>query len=218
MKTNGKNNTASRIGESGADRKAGNGNGKAKGSNGNGKTANDHEETGGTDHGMLARFFEDELKDLYWAEKHLVKELGKMAAKATSPELCTAFTNHQAETEEHVARLESVFEILGKKPVAKKCEAISGIAKEVADLIRETEDDTFTRDVALIVGAQKAEHYEIATYGSLAQIARTMGKINVAAILEKTLKEERNADSVLTYIAESYVNEDATAEPESARK
>lgn len=161
---------------------------------------------------QLQKFFEEELKDLYWAEKHLAKELGKLAKKATSVELQQAFVDHQGETEGHVERLEEVFQILGKKPVAKKCEAISGITKEVEEIIKETEDDTFTRDVALIVGAQKAEHYEIASYGSMVQIARTLGKTDIAEIFEETLEEEKQADRLLTHIAENNINEEATNE------
>jgi len=173
------------------------------------------ENTGSSaDHGKLMEFFEKELKDLYWAEQHLAKELTTMAEKATSVELQQALTEHQSETEEHVERLEQVFEILGVKAEAKKCDAIIGITKEIHEIISETEDDTFTRDVALIVGAQKAEHYEIATYGSLAQLARTLGKEEVADILEETLADEKNADRLLTHIAENHVNEEATSEAE----
>lgn len=170
------------------------------------------------DDSMLLEFFEHELKDLYWAEKHLVKELGTMAKKATSVELQEAFVEHQGETEMQLDRLERVFALLGKKVSSKKCEAIAGITKEVKEIIGETKDDTFTRDVALIVGAQKVEHYEIATYGSLVQLARTLGQAEIAGILSETLEEEKNADQLLTQIAESYVNEEATAETEAAEE
>lgn len=155
---------------------------------------------------MLEEFFTDELKDIYWAEKHLVKTLPKMKKAATSPELQQAFTNHLEETKEHAVRLEKVFEILGKKAQAKKCDAMEGITKEGESIIEDTEPGTATRDVGLILAGQKVEHYEISTYGGLAQLARTIGKDDIAQILETTLAEEKNADELLTTIAEDKVN------------
>src|SRR6201990_2552614 len=131
----------------------------------------------------LEEFFHDEIKDIYWAEKKLVQTLPKMAKAATSDELKSAFTEHLEQTKEHVTRLEKVFELLGHKPQAKKCEAMEGITEEGASIIEDTEDGTSTRDVALIMAGQKAEHYEIATYGALAQIAKTLGHNDVARIL-----------------------------------
>lgn len=161
---------------------------------------------------LLETFFVDELKDMYWAEKHLVKALTKMAKEATTQELKQAFEDHKLETQEQVSRLEEVFNLLGKKPQAKKCEAIAGITEEVEHVIRDTPDDTFTRDAALIIGAQKAEHYEIATYGGLVQLANTLGRTDIAEILRETLEEEKNADELLTEIAEGHINEDALSE------
>jgi len=160
----------------------------------------------------LEEFFHDEIKDIYWAEKKLVQTLPKMAKAATSKELKNAFTEHLGQTKEHVARLEHVFELLGHKPQAKKCYAMKGITEEGASIIEDTEDGTSTRDVALILAGQKAEHYEIATYGGLAQIARTLGHQDVAKILETTLKEEKETDQTLTQLAETNVNTDASAE------
>ena len=160
----------------------------------------------------LEEFFHDEIKDIYWAEKKLVQTLPKMAKAATSEDLRTAFTEHLAQTKEHVARLEQVFELLGHKPQAKKCDAMEGITEEGASVIEDTEDGTSTRDVALILAGQKAEHYEIATYGGLAQIARTLGHNDVAKILTTTLQEEKKTDEMLTRLAESSVNQDASAE------
>jgi len=160
----------------------------------------------------LEEFFHDEVKDIYWAEKKLVQTLPKMAKAATSEELKNAFTEHLGQTKEHVARLEQVFEILGHKPQAKKCDAMEGITEEGAGIIEETEDGTATRDVALILAGQKAEHYEIATYGGLAQIARTLGHEDVAKILETTLQEEKDTDQTLTQLAESSINNEAGAE------
>lgn len=160
----------------------------------------------------LEDFFHDEIKDIYWAEKKLVKTLPKMAQAANSAELKNAFTKHLDQTKEHVSRLEQVFDLLGHKPQAKKCDAMEGITEEGASVIEDTEDGTSTRDVALILAGQKAEHYEIATYGGLAQIARTLGHADVASILETTLEEEKATDQALTRLAENKVNQAASAE------
>ncbi len=162
--------------------------------------------------GKLKEFFHDEIKDIYWAEQKLVKTLPKLAKAATSDELRDAFTNHLEETKEHVSRLEQVFELMGEKAQAKKCDAMEGITEEGASIIEDTEDGTSTRDVALILAGQKAEHYEIATYGGLAQIAKTLGLNDVSALLETTLKEEKKADSTLTELAKGSINEDASEE------
>jgi ferritin-like metal-binding protein YciE len=162
---------------------------------------------------MLDELFMNMLKDIYWAEKHLIKALAKMAKNATSEELQEAFQNHRAETEVQVQRLEQVFEILGEKAKGKKCEAMAGLTAEAEEVISDTEDDTFTRDVGLIVSAQKVEHYEIASYGSLAQVARTANKPQeLIDLLEETLEEEKNTDELLTSIAEGFINERATQE------
>jgi ferritin-like metal-binding protein YciE len=163
---------------------------------------------------MLSNFFHNELKDIYWAEKHLVKTLPKMKKAATSEELVTAFEDHLEQTKEHVSRIEQVFEMLGKKPQAKKCEAMEGITKEGEGIIEETEKGTATRDVGLIMAAQKVEHYEIATYGGLSQLAKTLGYTDVAEILDTTLQEEKETDTDLTQIAENHINYDAAEEDE----
>jgi ferritin-like metal-binding protein YciE len=160
----------------------------------------------------LQEFFRDEIKDIYWAEKKLVSTLPKMAKAATSEELADAFTEHLEVTKNHVTRLEKVFELLGQKPQAKKCEAMDGITKEGESIIEDTEDGTHTRDVALILAGQKAEHYEIATYGGLAQVAASLGYEEIAEILRTTLAEEKETDANLTALAENSVNEDATTE------
>lgn len=160
----------------------------------------------------LEEFFIDELKDIYWAEKHLTKSIPEMKDAATSEDLKLAFNNHLTETTEHVARLEKVFEMMGKKAQSKKCDAMEGILKEGDSIIEDTEDNTLTRDVGLIMAAQKVEHYEIATYGALVQIAKTLGKDDVATILAQTLAEEKKADILLTEIAESHVNMEAMQE------
>ncbi len=164
--------------------------------------------------GMLEEFFKDEIKDIYWAEKHLVKTLPKMAKAATTSELKEAFTNHLEETKVHVERLEQVFELLEEKAEAKKCEAMEGITKEGDGIVEETEAGTATRDVGLILAGQKVEHYEISTYGGLAQLARNLGRDDVAELLEQTLAEEKAADQLLTTVAEDSVNYEAAEEEE----
>jgi ferritin-like metal-binding protein YciE len=160
----------------------------------------------------LKEFFTDEIKDIYWAEKHLVKTLPKMARAATSTELKEAFTNHLEETKVHVERLEQVFELLEEKAQAKKCEAMEGITKEGDGIIEETKSGTSTRDVGLILAGQKVEHYEISTYGGLEQLARNLGRDDVAELLRKTLEEEKTADLLLTTVAEESVNYEAAQE------
>jgi len=163
---------------------------------------------------LLEEFFVDEIKDIYWAEKHLIKTLPKMKKAATTPELQQVFADHLEVTREHVTRLEEVFELLGEKAVAKKCDAMEGITKEGESIIEDTEEGTATRDVGLILAGQKVEHYEISTYGGLAQLARTLNHEDVAEILEKTLSEEKEADKLLTSVAENSVNYEAAGESE----
>jgi ferritin-like metal-binding protein YciE len=173
------------------------------------KTSNDVEKDS-----MLLEFFHGEIKDIYWAEKHLLKALPKMAKATTSSELKEAFTSHLEETHGHVERLEQVFELLSAKPQTKKCEAMDGIIKEGDSIVEETEEGTATRDVGLILAAQKVEHYEIATYGGLIQLARNLGHDDIAGILKTTLDEEKTADEKLTSIAEENVNYNAAQEQE----
>lgn len=160
----------------------------------------------------LQEFFVDELKDIYWAEQKLVKTLPKLQKAATSEQLKAAFESHLGETKKHVERLEQVFKLLDEKPAAKKCDAMEGITEEGSSVIEDTDEGTATRDVALVMAGQKAEHYEIATYGSLIQIAQTLGLREVAEIMGKTLDEEKNADQKLTQIAEKGINYDAAQE------
>lgn len=151
----------------------------------------------------LEDLFLDCIKDIYWAENQLVKTLPKMLKAAGSEKLQKAFADHLEVTVGHVARLEQVFELMGKKKQAKKCDAMEGISIEGEGLIEDTIAGTVSRDVALIFAAQKAEHYEIGTYGGLVQLAKTLGKEEVAAILAKTLAEEKEADVLLSSIAEN---------------
>jgi ferritin-like metal-binding protein YciE len=154
----------------------------------------------------LEKFFLDQLQDIYYAEQKIVQSLPKMQQAATTGELKEAFEDHLHQTQRHVKRLEKVFETLGKKAEGKKCEAIEGIAREVETIIRETEEGTLTRDAALIIAAQKVEHYEIATYGGLVQLAITMQLHDAADLLDKTLVEEEDTDARLTEIAENEIN------------
>jgi ferritin-like metal-binding protein YciE len=167
---------------------------------------------------QLEKLFTDSLKDIYWAEKHLTKALPKMKKKATTNELKSAIEEHLAQTEEHVKRLEQVFEICGKKAQAKKCDAMEGLSKEGDSIVEETEDGSMTRDAGIIMAAQKVEHYEIATYGSLVQFAKTLGMNDAAEILHKTLDEEKQADEKLTEIAEWQVNQGAEQENDESEE
>lgn len=162
---------------------------------------------------QLEKFFIDALKDLYWAEKHLVKELPKMSKAATTQELKDAIDEHLAQTEEHVVRLEKVFELMDKKAQAKKCDGMEGLLKEGQSVLEETDAGSMTRDVGIIMAAQKVEHYEICAYGTLATLATTMGKTDVAEILNSTLEEEKETDGLLSEIAENNINWEAEQEP-----
>lgn len=157
------------------------------------------------DSSKLHKLFEEELKDIYWAEKALTKAIPKMIKKATSQELIDALENHLEETEAQVERVEQVFEILGKSAQAKKCEAMDGLIKEAEELMTES-DEGVVRDAAIISAAQKVEHYEIASYGTLATFAKTLGLDDAAELLVATLNEEKNADETLTTVAESAIN------------
>ncbi len=167
----------------------------------------------GASNSLLKEFFVEELKDIYYAEKQIVKTLPKMKKAATSNALKQAFEAHLVMTKEQVLRLERVFELMGKKAKGKTCEAIVGIIKEGEGIISDTDSDTATRDVGLIFAAQKVEHYEIATYGGLAQLAETLGLNEISQLLHTTLEEEKQTDLDLTAIAENDVNYEASGEP-----
>lgn len=156
----------------------------------------------------LEELLQEELKDIYDAEKQLTKALPKLAKKASSPDLKAAIEEHLGQTEEHIERLERVFEHMGMPARGKKCEGMQHLIAEGNEMIGEAEDDS-TRDAVMIAGAQKVEHYEIASYGTCRTWANQLGKSEVAAILEETLEEEKETDQKLTEIAESIVNEQA---------
>jgi len=161
---------------------------------------------------LLEKFFTDQLKDIYYAEQQLLKAIPKMAQASTTEELEDAFNDHLKQTERHVKRLDKVFQLIGKKAEGKKCEAMDGLVKEAETIIGETKEGSATRDAALIIAAQKVEHYEIATYGGLVQLALTMELHRAADILDKTLMEEEDTDALLTEIAENYINVKAEQE------
>ncbi|MES2476355.1 MAG: ferritin-like domain-containing protein [Verrucomicrobiota bacterium] len=166
-----------------------------------------------TDHnqdGELHELFVDQLRDILWAEKELVKALPKMAKAAKDKKLSAAFTAHLAETKTHVTRLEKIFKTLGKAARAKKCAAMEGLLKE-ADELAEDYKDSSALDAALITAAQKVEHYEIGSYGTIRAFATRLGYKDVVKLLTETLDEEGNADKTLTKIATSGVNETANA-------
>lgn len=159
----------------------------------------------------LRELYIDSLKDIYWAEKALLKALPKMAKNAETESLVMAIDEHTAVTEEQVARLEKVFELAGKKAVGKKCEAMDGLIKEGQDIMESTEPGP-VRDAGIIAASQKIEHYEIATYGTLVAFAKTLGEDEAAELLGMTLAEEKEADVTLTDAAYNTINFDAAEE------
>jgi ferritin-like metal-binding protein YciE len=160
---------------------------------------------------QLMKLFEDELKDIYWAEKALTKGIPKMIKNASSEELIEALTSHLKETEQHVKRLEKVFESFGQRAVAKKCEAMQGLLEEAEEIMEECETGVMC-DAGIISAAQKVEHYEIASYGTLRQFAETLGLTEAAGLLLDTLEEEKRADIKLTEVATNTVNVEASQE------
>ena len=153
----------------------------------------------------LSDLFHDTLKDIYFAEKKILATLPKMAKAAQSRELKAAFEKHRGQTEEHVARLEKVFAVIGKKPVGKTCAAIMGITEEGAEIMDEYKG-TAALDAGLLAAAQAVEHYEISRYGTLRTWASELGYNDAVNLLELTLSEEKETDAALTQLAESSVN------------
>lgn len=148
------------------------------------------------------------LRDIYYAEKQILKALPKMARKADADELREAFESHLSETEEHVATLEKVFDTLGLKARGVTCEAINGILEEGKEIMSDAEDAD-TRDAGMIAAAQAVEHYEITRYGTLIAWANQLGKKDVAQLLSQTLEQEKAADAKLSKLAESSLNREA---------
>ncbi|KEO75502.1 YciE/YciF ferroxidase family protein [Anditalea andensis] len=158
------------------------------------------------------KLFQDQLKDIYWAEKHLVEALGKMQKGATSEKLASAIGKHKEETEGQVERLEKIFGLLDVAARGKKCEAMEGLIEEGKEILEDTKADTMVRDAGIIIASQKIEHYEIASYGSLIALAKKIGHDDIASLLTETLEEEKKTDELLTQLAESEVNEKAAQE------
>ena len=156
----------------------------------------------------LMDLYVDELKDVYNAEKQILKALPKMAKKAEHPELRAAFEDHLAVTEEQVSRLETIFDDLGLPARGKKCKGMEGLLEEGQEMMEEDADPDVL-DAAMISSAQRVEHYEIAAYGTLRTYARQLGLSEHAKLLQRTLDEEGETDKLLTRIAESRVNRDA---------
>lgn len=157
-------------------------------------------------------FFIDELKDIYWAEQHLYESLQELEQAATSKKLAGAFRRHIKDTEWQIKSVEKVFGMLDEQPKAKKCDAMAGLIKEAESVIKDTEKDSYTRDAGLILAAQKAAHYQIATYGTLRIFASNMERPDIRRELEKILDNEKETDVTLTQIAENYINERAAEE------
>ena len=158
----------------------------------------------------LDELFHDTLKDIYFAEKKILATLPKMAKAAQSEELRAAFEKHHAETEEHLSRLEQVFEIIEEKPEAKTCAAIVGITEEGAEIMKEYKGSP-ALDAGLLAAAQAVEHYEISRYGTLRTWAEELGLEDAVVLLQETLEEEEATDAALTEIAISAVNQEAEA-------
>jgi ferritin-like metal-binding protein YciE len=161
----------------------------------------------------LEDLMQNELKDIYDAEKQLTKALPKLAKKATNEQLRDALEQHLQETEGHVERLEQVFEQLGMAARGTRCEGMKQLIDEGNEMISDAEEDA-TRDAVMIASVQKTEHYEMASYGTLRTWANVLGKGDIASLLEETLEEEKAADEKLTGIAESFVNAQAANEGE----
>jgi ferritin-like metal-binding protein YciE len=158
--------------------------------------------------GTMEELFVEQIEDLYDAEKRLVKALPKMAEATASSQLRQAIQSHLNETQNHVMRLEQVFEDIGKKPKGQTCDAMKGLISEGEDMIGAT-DQSPLRDAGIIASANRVEHYEIAAYGSARSFAETLGLKRSVSLLEQTLNEEKAADSKLTHLAQSSINAEA---------
>lgn len=156
----------------------------------------------------LETMFHDTLRDVFYAERKILKALPRMARAAQSPELKAAFEQHRSETETQVERLQQVFELMGKRAQGKTCPAIDGILEE-GEEVMETFKGSSALDAGLVAAAQAVEHYEMARYGTLKSWAEVLGMTEAVTLLEETLEEEKNTDEILTELAEGSVNEAA---------
>jgi ferritin-like metal-binding protein YciE len=158
----------------------------------------------------LETLYVEELRDIYNAENQLLKALPKMAKAASSPELKQAFEDHLEQTEEHVARLDEIFGKLDKKPTGKTCQAMKGLVEEGSEMMKHDGEEVVL-DAGLIAAAQKVEHYEMASYGTVRTWAEMLGEDDAAELLQQTLDEEGETDKRLTELAEEIVNVEAAA-------
>jgi len=172
------------------------------------KTEKESQDTSGfkssvkLDSSSILELFHDGIKDIYWAENHIVKSLPKMINAATSEELKAALTDHLDVTINQVSRLEQVFELQGKKKQAKKCDALEGIAKEGEGIIEDTMEGTSTRDIGIIMASQKVENYEICAYKGLIKLSNALGLSAISELLMQSLLEEQESDELLASIAD----------------
>lgn len=171
-----------------------------------------HNGNGNKNESALEKLFTNQLKDILYAEQLLLKVLTELKEASTTEELEDTFDDHRMQTERHIKRLEKIFRMMDKPAEGKKCEAMEGLVREAKTFINETKQGSMTRDAAIIIAAQKIEHYEIASYGGLIQLAITLGMIRAADLLDKTLAEEEEVDQVLSEIAEDYINIEAGQE------
>jgi ferritin-like metal-binding protein YciE len=185
---------------------------RAKGSRSNTNTSS-QQASYGLEKSKLHKLFEDGLRDIYWAEKALTTALPQMSGKATSEDLVMAIEKHISETEGHVLKVEKIFKLLGKTARGKKCEAMQGLIDEGKSIMKAT-DEGAMRDAGIIAAAQKVEHYEIASYGTLTTYAEILGLTEIAMITGEILQEEKTADIALSEVAGS-INLDASEEDEA---
>ena len=195
--------------KSGSDRQ--NESGQLRGNRSDDSKTENSSNKGGMQSSQLMKLFEAELKDIYWVEKTLTKAIPKMIKNATSPELVDALESHLSQTKQQVGRVEQVFEVIGKKATAKTCLAMEGILYEAKEIIGECEEGAMC-DAGIISAAQKVEHYEIASYGTLRQFAETLGLNDAVILLQTTLDEEKAADEKLTEVATMAINVEAAKE------
>lgn len=158
----------------------------------------------------LMTLFEDQLKDILWAEKELIKSIPKMISLASSVELIEALTAHLEQTKDQISRLAQVFRTIEIKPSTQKCEAMEGLIAEATVMLKDYEKGPWC-DANIIMAAQKIDHYEIATYSTLMDLANTMGLLEAAKLLSESMEEEKSSDQILTKVARDYVNIDAAA-------
>jgi ferritin-like metal-binding protein YciE len=205
MKTKKKQSSSSKSGGKSPASKSSNGGSSQKQSGKKGSESSSQEDN-------LRELFEAELKDIYWAEKAHTKAIPKMIKNATDENLVSALEDHLTVTEGQVTKVEKVFELMGMDVSAKKCKAMEGLMKEAEEIMEDTEEGP-VRDAGIISAAQKVEHYEIATYGTLRTFATILGNDEAASLLQEILDEEKEADKTLTGVAET-VNLDADSDEE----